>query len=68
MWKSYIFLFNFAKQIDTSMRYSYKDLDNNNQYGQASLEELQTVGFFDNYRFTENKIRKEHGLGWRRIY
>ena len=55
MWKSCIFLFNFAKQIDTSMRYSYKDLDNNNQYGQASLEELQTVGIFDNYRFTEKK-------------
>ena len=52
----------------TSVGYNYKDLDNNVRYGQESLEELQTVGLMGNYRYTENRIRKEHGHGWRRAY
>ena len=35
---------------------------------QAGLEELHTVGILGNYRYSENKIRKEHGLKWRRTY
>ena len=51
-----------------SVLYYYSDLNGKRQPAQASLEELQTVGIVGDYRYSENKIRKEHGLGWRRMY
>ena len=53
---------------NTSTLYRYQDELGGNAPSQAGLEELQTVGIFGNYRYTENKIRKEHGIGWRRMY
>ena len=53
---------------NTSTLYRYQDELGGNAPSQAGLEELQTIGIFGNYRYTENKIRKEHGIGWRRMY
>lgn len=35
---------------------------------QDRAEELRTVGITGNYRYSENKIRREHGLKERRMY
>ena len=48
--------------------YYYIDIFGNKVPGQASLEELQTIGIIGNYSYTENKIRKEHHLRLRREY
>lgn len=45
-----------------SVLYYYSDLNGKRQPAQASFEELQTVGIVGDYRYSENKIRKEHGL------
>ena len=37
----------------------------------SALSVVDSLGsrvFWGNYRYTENKIRKEHGIGWRRMY
>ncbi len=51
-----------------SVLYYYSDLNGKRQPAQASFEELQTVGIVGDYRYSENKIRKEHGLRLRRKY
>jgi RHS repeat-associated protein len=51
-----------------SVRYDYIDDLNSWQQQQEGLEEFHTIGIMGNYRYTENKIRKEHGLGWRICY
>ena len=53
---------------DESVRYYYMNTVGKIIPGQASREELRTVGIIDNYRYSENKIRKEHGLRLRRKY
>ena len=50
------------------VRYSYLDPKGSIRDEQERLEEIQTVGLMGNYRYTENRIRKEHGHGWRRAY
>ena len=53
---------------NASVGYDYIDQNEVSRHGQASLEELQTVGISGNYGYTENKIRAEHGLPLRRNY
>ena len=51
-----------------SVLYHYIDTEGIPQPAQASMEELQTVGIVGDYRYSENKIRREHGLRLRRKY
>mgnify|MGYP004463225415 CR=1 FL=1 len=56
------------KSPNESVLYYYIDNKGTKYRFQAGFEELQTVGIVGNYRYSENKIRKEHGLRLRRKY
>ena len=56
------------KTPNESVLYDYIDTRGRKQNSQAGSEELQTVGIVGNHRYSENKIRKEHGLRLRRKY
>ena len=56
------------KNPNGSVLYHYMDTEGIPQPAQASMEELQTVGIVGDYRYSENKIRREHGLRLRRKY
>ncbi len=45
-----------------------RESQRNTEGSQESAEELRTIGITGNYRYTENKIRREHGLKERRMY
>ena len=48
--------------------YNYYGIKGKVIRGQAGIEELQTVGIYGSYRYSENLIRREHGLKLRRTY
>lgn len=55
-------------------QYSYTDVDGSSHKESAPIEELETTGikyiynFTKNYKFTENKLRKEENLNERLRY
>lgn len=48
--------------------YFYRDTDGKLYETQARILELETVGIIGNEKYTENKLRKEHGLNIRVKY
>ena len=48
--------------------YIYRDVDGKLYETQEETSELETVGIIGNEKYTENKLRKEHGLNKRVVY
>lgn len=57
-----------AKGEQSTSNYSFTDENGRLQSVTEKTEELETVGIKGNQEITENKIRKEHGLGERVAY
>ena len=57
-----------AKSEDYVSSYSYRDVDGEMYRVQESTDELETVGLKGNKKYTENKLRQEHGLYKRVVY
>lgn len=57
-----------AKGEQNTSNYSFTDENGRLQSVTEKTEELETVGIKGNQEITENKIRKEHGLGERVAY
>ena len=57
-----------AKSEDDVSSYSYRDVDGEMYRVQESTDELETVGLKGNKKYTENKLRQEHGLYKRVVY
>lgn len=63
-----------AKDKNKMVRYSYTGVDGSSHEESAPIEELETTGikhidnFIRNYKFTENKLRKEENLNERLRY
>ena len=53
---------------DAESSYIFKDIDEKMYRERKSTEELETVGITGNSLFTENKLRREHGLNPRIRY
>lgn len=53
---------------DKKSSYIYKDVDGKMYETNESTSELETVGIKGNNKYTENKLRKEHGLNKRVVY
>ena len=53
---------------DNESSYIYKDVDGKKYEAQSPTRELETVGLVGNNKYTENKLRKEHGLNKRVAY
>ena len=53
---------------DKKSSYIYKDVDGKMYETNESTSELETIGIKGNNKYTENKLRKEHGLNKRVVY
>ena len=58
---------NAPKENEKSS-YVYKDVDGELYRTETYTEELETVGLKGNKKYTENKLRQEHGLNKRVVY
>ena len=58
---------NAPKENEKSS-YVYKDVDGELYRTETYTEELETVGIKGNKKYTENKLRQEHGLNKRVVY
>ena len=57
-----------ASDNDCKTTYTYKDSNGDTYKTVEKTEELETVGIIGTYKYTENKLRKEHGYNKRIEY